>query len=423
MKSLFCLCFLLAGIRANDPCPQDSKYPHYNSYSELNPGVSHQEQAGQTNQNTWAHKIQNSICQFALCFYKETAPSRNKENVFFSPISITGTLAMLALGAKSETLHQILRGLGFNSEKIQEEEVHEGFCNIMQKLNQQNNDIELNMGNVMFVTKELQLLQQFRNNLDLICGEEIFPVNFRYTKEAEEKINRYVNEKTNGKIVQLVKNIDPLTEILLVSYIYFKAGWEKQFDPKYTKQRDFFVDKNTVIKVPMMFRMGMFKYGYDRQLSSTVVQMDYKGGATAFFVLPDRGQMQKLERGLSCQVLFKWRKLVSKRLLELYLPKFNLSETYELKGMFNRMGIIDLFTDKADLSGITGTPRHRVSEAIHKAMVKVHESGTEAAAGTAVEIVPMAAPSNVKFERPFLFFIQFENSVLFWGKILIPKNN
>ncbi|XP_019408007.1 PREDICTED: alpha-1-antiproteinase-like [Crocodylus porosus] len=415
MKSLFCLCFLLAGIHANIPCPHDSKYPHYNSHSELNPGASRQ--------NTWAHKIQNSICQFALCFYKETETSRNKENVFFSPISITGTLAMLALGAKLETLHQILRVLGFNPEGIQEEEVHDSFCHLMQKLNHQTNGIELNMGNVMFVTEELQLLQQFRNNLNIVCGEEIFPVNFRYTKEAEKKINRYVNEKTNGKIVQLVDNIDQLTEILLVSFIYFKAGWEKQFDHKYTKERDFFVDKNTVIKVPMMFQMRMFKYGYDKQLSSTVLQMDYKGGATAFFVLPDRGQMQKLEKGLSCQVLFKWRKLVSKGLVRVYLPKFSLTEKYELKGMLNRMGIIDLFTDKADLSGMTGTPKHRVSEAIHKAMVKVHESGTEAAAGTAMEIVPMSAPPTIEFNSSFLFFIQYEGNVLFLGKIITPKDD
>uniref|UniRef100_A0A7M4EPX8 Thyroxine-binding globulin n=1 Tax=Crocodylus porosus TaxID=8502 RepID=A0A7M4EPX8_CROPO len=380
LRSLFCLCFLLAGIHANIPCPHDSN-----------------------RQNTW--------------------------NVFFSPISITGTLAMLALGAKLETLHQILRVLGFNPEGIQEEEVHDSFCHLMQKLNHQTNGIELNMGNVMFVTEELQLLQQFRNNLNIVCGEEIFPVNFRYTKEAEKKINRYVNEKTNGKIVQLVDNIDQLTEILLVSFIYFKgktSGWEKQFDHKYTKERDFFVDKNTVIKVPMMFQMRMFKYGYDKQLSSTVLQMDYKGGATAFFVLPDRGQMQKLEKehsdiGLKCLIIFLHSSL--DRLVRVYLPKFSLTEKYELKGMLNRMGIIDLFTDKADLSGMTGTPKHRVSEAIHKAMVKVHESGTEAAAGTAMEIVPMSAPPTIEFNSSFLFFIQYEGNVLFLGKIITPKDD
>lgn len=89
--------------------------------------------------------------------------------------------------------------------------------------------------------------------------------------------------------------------------------WNKAFDPKYTKDDDFFVAGNTVVKVPMMFRMGMCKQAYDEQLSSTVVQMDYKGSTRAYFILPDEGQMRKLENGLSCESLSKWRELVSER--------------------------------------------------------------------------------------------------------------
>lgn len=73
------------------------------------------------------------------------------------------------------------------------------------------------------------------------------------------------------------------------------------------------MDGNKAVEVPMMFGIGAFKHGYDEQLSSTVVQMDYKGGASAFFVLPDQGRMRKLENKLSCERMARWRTLVTKR--------------------------------------------------------------------------------------------------------------
>jgi len=49
----------------------------------------------------------------------------------------------------------------------------------------------------------------------------------------------------------------------------------------------------------------------------------------------------------------------------LYLPKFTLYGTYNLKNILYKMGIMDIFTDKADLSGITGQPQHRISQVSH----------------------------------------------------------
>lgn len=60
------------------------------------------------------------------------------------------------------------------------------------------------------------------------------------------------------------------------------------------------------------------------------------------------------------------------------------------------------------------------SQAIHKAVVKVDETGTEAAAATGMEIVPMSVPVTVAFNRPFLMVITVENTILFMGKIVNP---
>lgn len=47
------------------------------------------------------------------------------------------------------------------------------------------------------------------------------------TTDSANTINKYVEEKTNGKIDKLVDSLDPSTVMYLISYIYFKG---KMFD-------------------------------------------------------------------------------------------------------------------------------------------------------------------------------------------------
>ncbi|NXC41693.1 A1AF antiproteinase, partial [Penelope pileata] len=413
MKLLLFLCLLIVGIHSNS-------YP-YEPYHQV---VRNQNQRGQENRNTPQQAVGKNLCQFACCFYKEISSRENSGNIFFSPLSISTAFAMLTLGARSYTLAQILKVLNFNPREVSENEVHEGYRQLIQMVNRKNEGLQLNMGNVLFVLDRLKPQERFLNNLREFYEGEVYPMNFKKSEQAQMKINEYVAQRTNGKIKDLISNLDPLTEILLISYIYFNAEWEKPFNPQYTKNEKFFVDGNKAIEVPMMFGMGMFKHGYDEQLSSTVVQMDYKGGASAFFVLPDQGRMRKLEKKLSCERMARWRNLVSKRSsVNLYLPKFTLYGRYNLKDILYKMGIMDAFTDKADLSGITGQPQHRVSQAIHQAVVKVDETGTEAAAATGMEIVPMSVPTTITFNKPFLLVITMNQNILFMGKIVNPKKN
>ncbi|KAM8807136.1 alpha-1-antiproteinase F-like [Eudromia elegans] len=409
MKLLFYLCLLIVGIH--------SESYYYERYQQ---GARNQNQRGPGNQNMLQQSIGKSVCRFACCFYKEISSREKNGNIFFSPLSISTALAMLTLGARSDTLTQILRVLNLNPRDVSEKDIHEGFHQLMQMLNRRNRELQVNMGNVLFVLERLKPQDQFLSNLRNFYEGEVYPMNFKKADQAQVKINEYVAERTNGKIKDLISNLDPLTEMLLISYIYFNAEWEKPFDPKYTKKEKFFIDGNKAVQVPMMFGMGMFKHGYDEQLSSTVLQMDYKGGASAFFILPDQGKMKKLEKRLSCGHLSRWKTLVSKSSANVYLPKFTIYGRYNLKNVLYKMGIVDLFTDKADLSGITGQPQHRVSQAIHKAVVKVDETGTEAAAATGMEIVPMSVPATIAFNRPFLMMITMNKNILFIGKITNP---
>lgn len=133
--------------------------------------------------------------------------------------------------------------------------------------------------------------------------------------------------------------------------------------------------------------------------------------------------MKQLEQTLDKERVKKWSDHLFKSKIQLYFPKFSISGTYEITNILSKMGIVDVFTNQADLSGISGVPELKVSKVIHKAALDVDERGTEASATAATpKIMALSLAPIIEFNRPFLMLIfdRDTNSTLFIGKIANP---
>ncbi|XP_003787060.1 alpha-1-antitrypsin [Otolemur garnettii] len=368
------------------------------------------------------HQIAPNLAEFALSLYRHLAHQSNTTNIFFSPMSVATAFAMLSLGAKADTHTQMLEGLHFNLTTTHEDEIHEGFRELLHTLNQPDNQLQLTTGNGLFISQGLKLVAKFLEDVKKMYHSEAFSVNFQDTEEAKKQINSYVEKGTQGKIVDLVKELDKDTALALVNYIFFKGKWEKPFEAELTTEEDFHVDETTTVKVPMMNRLGMFNTHYCEMLSSWVLMMDYVGNATAIFFLPDEGKLQHLEDKLTKEVVTKFLDNRQRRSANVYLPKLSISGTYDMKKVLSELGMTKLFSNGADLSGVTEEVPLKLSKAVHKAVLTLDEKGTEAAGATFMEAIPMSIPPDVKLNRPFVFLIYYEitKSPLFVGKIVNP---
>ncbi|NWR67656.1 A1AT2 antiproteinase, partial [Bucorvus abyssinicus] len=371
-------------------------------------------------------KIAPSNADFAFKFYKQVREDISNKNIFFSPLSISTAFAMLSLGARSNTLNQLHKGLAFNLTEMEEQEIHEGFQRVLQLLNEPDREVQLSMGNALFIDDRLKLLQKFLDDVTNFYYSEAFSSNFQNPSEAIKEINKYIETKTHGKIVDLLKDLDTNTLMILVNYIYFKGYWESPFNSLATKEDDFLLDDKNSVKVEMMHQSQFFNIHRDEKLSCWVVELPYKGNAAALFILPDEGTMKQVEDALLKETMSNWMQSFKQREIYLDLPKFSISASYDVKSLFKKMGVTEVFSDLADLSGVAENTSLKVSKAIHKAMVDVRENGTEAAAVTVIELVKLSAqlppPPHIRFNRPFLMLIfdKTTQSILFMGKIVNP---
>ncbi|XP_068108490.1 serine protease inhibitor A3K-like [Hyperolius riggenbachi] len=360
--------------------------------------------------------------KFAHNFFSHVANEYPKQNVICSPFSVSVLFSMISAGAKGQTQKEILEGLYFNTSSNAEINVRKGYKHLIQILNQANSDSVLSIANALFAEESTTFLEMFLKALKDYKVEAI-PIDFHTPAEAKNQINSYVEEKTNGMVKNLLDSVDNKTVAVVLNTIYFKGKWKYAFDKKLTHDADFYVDNKTVVKVPMMRRQGLYRMAYIEKVGCTFVEVPYVGNFSAFFAIPDHGRFQEVEKALKNNCIPEWAKEMKPIRIHLLIPKFQMSSTFDLKKELIALGIKLVFSDEADLSGITGFKNLKLSKAVQKAVVGVDETGTEAAAASAgvVAVLGVSAKAVVA-DRPFIFLIRNIPAKvdLFFGKYLNP---
>ncbi|RZB39021.1 leukocyte elastase inhibitor-like [Asbolus verrucosus] len=379
--------------------------------------------------------VRPPVDQYRHGKHRENHFTGAKGNVFFSPISLHAVLSMLYHGAQGGTAHALVHTLK-NSDA-------EGYRAVIDDLNSLK-EVKLMMANKIYGNKtKSKLLKEFENVLTKNFSSEVEFLDMAHQKESSKIINKWVEEKTENKIKNIVNenNFNENVSLILVNAIYFKGKWSSQFDESKTKTADFFLDKVNSIDVKMMYDKGKYVYKYDKELDAQVIEIPYRGFHTSMIlILPSEdNNIKNLEAKLSTSDFSKITEHLKLEDVHLYLPKFKMEETIKLNDILSELGLSDIFdVKKANfggiIEGITLTNNLYVSEIIQKAYIKVNEGGTEAAAATRASMMVGCAPGRpqpviFKVNRPAVFMLVASHgadrtatrSILFYGRLSHPN--
>lgn len=165
---------------------------------------------------------------FAFSLYRALASEAPDQNVFFSPMSVFMSLAMLSMGTGSHSKTQIMEGLGLSLQQSQEAELHKGFQHLLQRFGQLRDGLQVSLGSALFTDPAVHIRDNFLSAMKTLYMADTFSTNFGSPEMAKKQINDYVANQTNGKIVDLIKELQSNNVMVLINYIFFKGKPQTQ---------------------------------------------------------------------------------------------------------------------------------------------------------------------------------------------------
>ncbi|QQP35671.1 Leukocyte elastase inhibitor [Caligus rogercresseyi] len=293
---------------------------------------------------------------------------KDDKNGVFSGFSLATILSMTSLGAKGKTLKEIRVALGLPTSKKQVKQAYSSITRGLTSTSLGDGNVTLEIANGVFPQKNFKITSFF-------LKAQVKPLNYGSPAVAVQEINSWVDGR--------------------------------RFEARHTSNRDFHLASGSQFRshdACPEYGNSICLYRFHRIRNNT---FPYKGERFSMYILlPDEklglsGLEDKLDSGDLDPNVLDTINFESKR--PVYLPKFKLSSSYDLKEGLQSIGIRRLFNHKADLSGIAGircgSLRHGYDDEIHA-----------------------IAPTPVIIDRPFLFLIRDSESgmIVFSGRVLNP---
>jgi serpin B len=368
---------------------------------------------------------------FAFNLYKSLKGDGG--NMLFSPYSISMALAMTYAGARGSTAQQMADTLHYT---LSQERLHPAFNSLDTVLatrgqgakGKDGKGFRLNIVNAIWGQSGYKFLSQYLDLLAENYGAGLRLMDFITAPEnCRLTINQWVSDQTEARIKDLIPlgAIDSMTRLVLTNAIYFNAAWAKQFEKTATQPDVFHLSDGSDVQVPMMHKTEHLNYLKGDTFQA--VELPYDGRELSMLiVMPDAGKFADMENNLDAVRAGNIIKGLDSRQVALSMPSFKFESEFGLKKTLSAMGMPEAFSSSADFSGMTGRKDLYISSVIHKAFISTDETGTEAAAATAVIMNATAmplAPLEVKIDRPFIFLIRDikTGTVLFIGRVMNPK--
>ncbi|WP_323300623.1 serpin family protein [Crocosphaera sp. UHCC 0190] len=369
-------------------------------------------------------RLVSAHTQLGFQLFSTLAKGNQEQNIFISPTSVALTLSMLYNGATGDTKQEIAQVLGIQGVEI--DALNRANQGLESHLNLENPQSPLIVANSLWARQGFTFRYQFLKNNRDYYNDQITNLNFA-SGEASGIINRWVTENTQGKIKNIINQIQADDVLFLINTAYFQGTLQVGFDQKLTTEKSFHLSRNVSKLYPFMSRQGTYSYFENSQFQG--IKLPYGDGNLSFSLLLPK-KTDQLSQVFQDLTLKKWQKLSSKFRKTsglLQLPRFTLNYEVDLTKSLQSLGLSTMFNpSQAGFSKLTSHSAY-INSIKHQALLEFNEKGKQVPSVKSMNLkVASIISSPPQFtmivDRPFFCLIQDDNTgaILFMGSIFEP---
>lgn len=360
---------------------------------------------------------------FGVRLLRQVAEAESAPNLLVSPLSASLALGMTLNGARESTYTAMRDVLGFTD--LEQDAVNDAYRGLIPQLLARDPDVEFTLANALWYRRGFDVKQPFLDAARTHFRAHVADLDFS-DAAAPRTISQWAEDRTGGRIRNLVEQIDPLDMLFLVNAVYFKAPWAQPFHPNSTRDASFSRDDGTTVMVPTMSQDAAFPHVVNDAVQA--VELPYAEGDFAMLLLapPAGSTLRAFVASLTAAQIDGWLDAMQNGRIMLSMPKFSFEYDVTMNDALTALGMGVAFdSEAANFDGIHDATRDDlyISQVRQKAFIDVHELGTEAAAATSVTVSVTSMPPALAFDRPFLFAIRERESgtILFIGLVGDPS--
>jgi serine protease inhibitor len=356
--------------------------------------------AGTGSEPALSERIMSAQGALSLNLVAKLAEKKPGANIVVSPASLAGALAIIEIGGAKELQSNMHGLLGFKKSPNAELD----FEGLRYATGEPRKDGPLASANAILFDHNVE---PDAGAIEILSRSAVRATVADFSNpDTLAEINKWVSEKTSGKIPTVLDELPKETALVALNAVYFKDQWRKKFDPKETAPTPFHLVGGKTVDVPLMHSDGNFLFRQDARFIAVDLRYASRGySLTVVTTKSDPAPAKDFAK------LSDW--LAGASFTdgpgEITLPRFGATANVDLLPTLAALGLVLPST----LPGFARGPL-RLGKVQQRVELKVDEEGTEAAAATALT-AERGVPSNyVKLvaDKPFMFALRDATSGL-----------
>lgn len=287
----------------------------------------------------------------------------------FSPLSLQIALQILAMGEDEELSTELLNTI---CPGMQRSDIEANSAALIEKLTKSGG---VTINSAVIVNTAYQVYEKFANSAADYYMASVGTMDFTDPAKALDQINGWIEENTDGLVRELLDSVDYNTAVVILNALTLKLNWKTPF----TLQKNLisFTDNDgnassaTEMKLVTDLNYGKFDEGQ-------MAILPYEGDEYAMAViLPAEGFTAS---EAACALMGRFGEC-SEMHLCVRMPKIELNDKIDILKIADKLHIDNAL--KGDFPEMIGSGV-TISQVLQGAYLSVTESGTTAAAATAI---------------------------------------